>query len=200
VARLVLKLDNVLLREYNIADRPITIGRLPDNTIPLDNLAVSGHHARVVEEQGQFVLYDENSTNGTYVNGQKVARAALVNGDSVHVGRHVLTFVDEEPMEAMQAPAIGLLHVLSGKTDRPDYVLDRDQTVIGKNDSANVKLQRWFAPKVAAIIERRQGKYFLVAEAAPVSVNSELVHQERELTAGDTISVDEVTLAFTFKS
>jgi predicted component of type VI protein secretion system len=199
MARLVLKLDNVVLREYAIEDRPITIGRLPDNTIPLDNLAVSGHHARIVEESGQYVLYDESSTNGTYVNGQKVARATLVNGDSIHVGRHVLTFVDELP-EAQTARAVGVLHVLSGKTDRGDYLLDRDQTVIGKNDSADVKLQRWFAPKVAAIIDRREGKYFLTTGAAPVSVNSELVHEERELAVGDTISVDEVTLAFSLKS
>jgi predicted component of type VI protein secretion system len=199
MARLILKLDNVVLREYSMEEAPITIGRLPDNTIPLDNLAVSGRHARVVEEQGECVLYDENSTNGTYVNGQKVSRAALVNGDCIHVGRHLLTFVDE-PLELKKALVLGLLHVLSGKTDKTDYVLDRDQTVIGRSDHADVKLQRWFAPKVAALIERRQGKFFVEPGAAPVSVNSELLHEGRELMAGDTITVDEVTLAFNLKS
>ena len=199
MARLVLKLDNVVLREYAITSRPVTIGRLIDNTIPLDNLAVSGRHARIVQEQGLFVLYDEESTNGTYVNGQKVSRAALTNGDSINVGRHVLTFVDE-PIEVKKPPAVGTLHVLSGKADRTDYLLDRDATVIGKGEQANVRLQRWFAPKVAATIYRREGKYFIQAGSKTTSVNSEILRGERELTAGDTIAVDAVTLAFNLKS
>ena len=199
MARLVLKLDDVVLREIAIENRPVTIGRLADNTIPLDNLAVSGRHARIVQERGQFVLYDEGSTNGTYVNGQKVSRSALANGDSIHVGRHLLAFVDE-PIEAKKAPAVGTLNVLSGKTDRADYSLDHDVTVIGRGELANVRLKRLFAPKVAATIYRREGKYFLQPGSKASSVNSEIVRGERELTAGDTIAVDAVTLAFNLKS
>lgn len=197
MARLVLKLENAVLRELALSDTPVTIGRLPDNTIHLDNLAVSGHHARVIRENDDFVLYDDNSTNGTYVNGQRASRVVLSNGDTIHIGRHVLTY-----MEDIEAPRseYAVLHVLSGKTDRTEYVLDADQTVIGKSDEATVRLQKWFAPKVAAIIDRRGGKYFIneSASSTPVSVNSELVHEERELQAGDTIAVEDVTLAFQF--
>src|ERR1700693_6048966 len=103
MARLYLKLDNVVLREYAIPDQPVTIGRLPDNTIHVDNLSMSGHHARIVREDGAFVLYDETSTNGTYVNGQKVARTVLASGDTIHVGRHSISFTEDASDAALSA-------------------------------------------------------------------------------------------------
>ena len=219
MARLDLKLENVVLREYEISGAPVTIGRLPDNTIQVDNLSVSGHHARIVAEGTSFVLYDEDSTNGTYVNGQKVSRAALVNGDTIHVGRHILSFSDTPqtaaPLEVVAREAgpppvfggssnkpLGTLMVMSGKTDKQEYKLTSDETVIGRNESAQVRLLRWFAPKIATIIYRRDGKYFIAESATPelVRVNSEVVFGERELAAGDTILVDEISLVFNLQS
>jgi hypothetical protein len=220
MARLYLKLDNVVLREYAISERPVTIGRLPDNTIQLDNLSVSGHHARIVRENGAFVLYDENSTNGTYVNGLKVGRTVLADGDSVHVGRHMIAFTEEaagagaplafastQPTAppVFGAPTktrLGVLTVLSGKTDQPEYVLVNAQTVIGKSEGATIQLMRWFAPKVAAIIYCRDGKYSITESQTQIAVrvNSEVVHDERELAAGDNILVDEISMIFNFQS
>jgi pSer/pThr/pTyr-binding forkhead associated (FHA) protein len=220
MARLDLKLENVVLREYEISGAPVTIGRLPDNTIQVDTLSVSGHHARIVAEGNRFVLYDEDSTNGTYVNGQRVSRAVLVNGDTIHVGRHILSFSDAPqiaapPLEVVTSEAgpppvfggssnkpLGTLMVLSGKTDKQEYKLTSDETVIGRNENAQVRLLRWFAPKIATIIYRRDGKYFIAESATPelVRVNSEVVFGERELAAGDTILVDEISLAFNLQS
>ena len=50
----------------------VTIGRLPDNAVIIDNPAVSGHHARVFFEGARVVLEDLRSTNGTFVNGRPV--------------------------------------------------------------------------------------------------------------------------------
>jgi len=74
--------------------------------------------------------------------------------------------------------------------------------VIGRNEAAQVRLLRWFAPKLATIIYRRDGKYFIAESATPepVRVNSEVVFGERELAAGDTILVDEISLIFNLQS
>lgn len=213
MARLVLKLDHAVLRESSISDAPVTIGRLPDNTIQVDDLSISGHHARIVREQGKYVLYDQNSTNGTYVNGQKVARAVLTDGDTIHVARHTLTFTDNEPETVKPAPglqsaplpstpaapqAVGVITVLDGKTDLREYLLTAEENVIGKSETAAIRLTRWFAPKYVAAIHCRAGKFFISQSQTPIGVrvNSELVHGERELAPGDTILVDEVTLQF----
>jgi len=68
------------------------IGRSADNDIVLDDPAVSSEHAKVKFENGKFVLYDLASTNGTYVNGNKITREELKDGDTVTFARVQMTF------------------------------------------------------------------------------------------------------------
>ena len=67
---------------------PITIGRSPDNDLPVDNLAVSNYHAKVYFEAGRMVIEDLDSLNGTFVNDLRVERATLHDGDNIHIGKH----------------------------------------------------------------------------------------------------------------
>src|SRR5512145_1370918 len=99
MARLVLSLDGQVLAEYNMSKERYTIGRLPDNDIRIDNPAVSGHHALIINILNDSFLEDLNSTNGTYVNGKIVKKHALQHGDVVTVGHHALRFVDGESDE-----------------------------------------------------------------------------------------------------
>ncbi len=227
MARLVLKHDETVVREIPLGNGTLTIGRLPENDVQLEDLAVSGHHAKLVHEGGNYVLYDENSTNGSYVNGEKVQRKVLGNGDAVLIGPHLLTLEDEQPKTAPGATFAGAptmaavanptpvritsrldhrktatITVMSGKTDQNEYVLTEAETVIGRSDTANIRLLRWFAPKIAAYIYLREGLYFLGESqtATPVRVNSEVVHGERKLEPGDTLLVDDVTLQFNLQS
>jgi len=88
MSRLVLKFDGALLKEVPLGTRPVTMGRAPDNDIPIDNLAVSNYHARVYVEAGSLVVEDLNSLNGTYLNDIRVERAMLKDGDSILIGKH----------------------------------------------------------------------------------------------------------------
>ncbi len=224
MARLVLKLDGNVLRDHPLTNAAVTIGRLPDNDIHIDDLSVSGHHAKILLEDGQYVVYDENSTNGTYVNGQKVARAVLAKEDSVLIGRHLLMFEEENAEvvpEKSESKAVAVapqveadpskqaaiprdkkhtvaITVMEGKTDQQAYVLGTRSVMIGKSDAADIKLTRWFAPRIATTIQHRDGKYYIGESQTPtpVRVNSEVVQGERLLEPGDTILVDDVTLMF----
>jgi predicted component of type VI protein secretion system len=86
--RLLLKFDSTILKEIPLGRRPVTIGRAPDNELPIDNLAVSNYHARIYGEAGRLVIEDLNSLNGTFVNDMRVERATLRDGDLVQVGKH----------------------------------------------------------------------------------------------------------------
>lgn len=88
MARLVLKFENVMLKEVPLGTRPVTIGRAPDNDIQIDNLAVSNYHARVYSEAGSLVIEDLNSLNGSYLNDIRVERAMLKDGDTIVIGKH----------------------------------------------------------------------------------------------------------------
>lgn len=65
---------------------PLTLGRATDCTHRLADETVSRHHAAVRWEDGFWVICDLESTNGVYVNGRRVWRAALRSGDHVSLG------------------------------------------------------------------------------------------------------------------
>jgi pSer/pThr/pTyr-binding forkhead associated (FHA) protein len=88
MAKLSLMFENRLVKEVPIGSRPVTIGRSPDNDLPVDNLAVSNHHARVYFEGARLVVEDLDSLNGTFVNDLRVERATLHDGDSIWIGKH----------------------------------------------------------------------------------------------------------------
>ncbi len=70
-----------------------TAGRHPRTDIFLDDVTVSRHHARFTREGDQFLVQDENSLNGTYVNGELVdAPVALRRGDEVQIGKFRMVF------------------------------------------------------------------------------------------------------------
>jgi len=81
-------------RVYELRKDRTTIGRSRDSDIFLDDLAVSRLHLIIMrDEQGRYMLHDENSANGVYVNGQRVMRDQLLeDGDEVQVGQVVLAF------------------------------------------------------------------------------------------------------------
>jgi pSer/pThr/pTyr-binding forkhead associated (FHA) protein len=99
MARLILSLDGEVLAEYNMTKERYTIGRLPDNDVRIDNAAVSGHHALIINILNDSFLEDLNSTNGTYANGKLIKKHALKHGDVVTVGHHHLRFVDSQVEE-----------------------------------------------------------------------------------------------------
>src|SRR5260370_20594641 len=88
MAKLSLMFEKKLVKEVAVGSRPVGIGRGPDTDLPVANLAVSNHHARVFFEAGRLVVEDLNSLNGTFVNDLRVERATLHDGDSIWIGKH----------------------------------------------------------------------------------------------------------------
>lgn len=96
--KLILSMDGLVLKEIALAKERISIGRKQDNDIQIDNLAISGHHAVITCILNDAFLEDQNSTNGTYVNGQPVKKHVLLNNDVIELGKYRLKFlVDSTP-------------------------------------------------------------------------------------------------------
>jgi pSer/pThr/pTyr-binding forkhead associated (FHA) protein len=100
MARLILMFNKQVIKEYPFLKDSITMGRKEDNTIMIDNLAVSGYHARIDKAGDDYILTDLQSTNGTFVNDQKVVSHKLAHGDNISVGKHVILFVGTEQGKA----------------------------------------------------------------------------------------------------
>jgi len=97
MAKLILSMDGLVLKEILLTKERTTIGRKPHNDIQIDNLAVSGEHAVIVTILQDSFLEDLGSTNGTVVNGQPIKKHFLQNNDIVELGKYKLKYVNETP-------------------------------------------------------------------------------------------------------
>src|SRR5882757_10082570 len=95
MAKLILSMDGLVLKEIPLTKERTTIGRKPHNDIQIDNLAVSGEHAVIVTILNDSFLEDLGSTNGTVVNGNAIKKHFLQNNDIVELGKYKLKFVGE---------------------------------------------------------------------------------------------------------
>jgi predicted component of type VI protein secretion system len=110
---LTLRFKDVKIRDYPLAvGQALTIGRKHSNDIVIDNLAVSGSHARIEPVATTFVLRDLDSTNGTFVSGQQITTHNLRHNDVILIGKHELLFDHPESVK-----------VASGARD--DYEVDK---------------------------------------------------------------------------
>lgn len=79
-------------RTFSLAKPVVTLGRLPENDVVVDDPGASRQHARISGANGEYVLVDLGSTNGTLVNDHPVAERALDDGDRITIGETVLEF------------------------------------------------------------------------------------------------------------
>jgi pSer/pThr/pTyr-binding forkhead associated (FHA) protein len=238
MAKLLLKFGGSVLKEIAIDKEVITIGRKPGNNVQIDNLAVSGFHAKIFLEAGQYYIEDLNSTNGTFVARKRVSRCPLRNNDDITVGKHTLVFLSEVPesaespdatvrarnrsldgtvmLKAGQKAALperveskgptaeartGVLTVVAGATDKQVYELKERLTTIGSADSAGIKLKGFFAPAVAALINRVRDEYIIhpPGSGRKPLVNGKPVEGRQVLHDGDVVDVGKVKMQFTLK-
>jgi len=95
MAKLVLSFNGTAVREYELDQEIMTIGRKTDNDIQIDNLAVSGNHAKILTILNDSFIEDLNSTNGTFIDGKKISKHALQNGEVILIGKHELKYINE---------------------------------------------------------------------------------------------------------
>lgn len=111
-------------RRVDVDARPVVVGRAPDADLQLPHASVSRRHCELAREGARFVLRDLGSTNGTLVNEQRVAEAALADGDHVTVGEVILKFIGQASVEARyheEVYALATLDPLSGLCNRRHF-------------------------------------------------------------------------------
>jgi len=77
---------------FHLESERTTIGRSPDCEIFLDDVTVSRKHAVLVEHDSSFIVEDQGSLNGTFLNRSRIESAPLGDGDELQVGKYRLTF------------------------------------------------------------------------------------------------------------
>ncbi len=90
--RITLSLAGNVVRKYPFEKDKVTVGRDAECDIAIDNVAVSRTHATISAAEGEFVLEDLQSGNGTFVNGEKIVTHVLQSGDAFVIGKYTLLF------------------------------------------------------------------------------------------------------------
>ncbi len=232
MAKVLLKYKDKVVSEVNLGKEIVSIGRKPDNTIVIDNQAVSGHHAIIEEEWDQLFVEDLKSLNGTFLNSQRINRAELFNADKILIGVHTLEIVsDKERLGDPKAAAgrgrsmsetmiitpedqkklllaansaipdaLGGFLVIKGASAQKDYLLKQKISTIGKDKDATIRLKGFFAPKQAALVNRRKEGYFITpASTKTIKVNGRAVGERYDLKDGDIVEIRGLKLQFYLK-
>lgn len=191
MAKLIISLDGVTVREVVLDRDHISLGRRPYNHIVLDNLSVSGDHAIFQYEDGAFYVEDLNSTNGTSVNGVKVKRQQLWHGDVIGIAKFRLRFdfpADEERIEPQITGVLNsTIRVISGPSAGRTVKLTKPVTTLGKPGIA-----------VASITRRAENFVLRYIEGSrPLTCNGNvLAGREHILVDGDEIDLAGVQMCF----
>ncbi len=106
MAKLVILNQGMTGRTFDLNVERTTVGRVEDNTFHIADASVSSRHAEILLHGSDILVRDLNSTNGTFINGEKISEAVLRPGQMLRFGQVELKIDDGQPHSApAQAPA-----------------------------------------------------------------------------------------------
>lgn len=204
--KLILTFNDETIGEYPLDRESMVIGRRPTSDIFIDNLAVSGTHARIVTILDDSFVEDLDSTNGVFVNGQRVKKQTLGQGDVITIGKHELRFELDAPVgedaaapQAPESPALksdsttrrpAKLRMLTDEGSGKEMPLTKSITTVGKP-----------GVQVAAISRRPQGDFIVNVETsaeakAPLVNGVPLGQRSMRLEHQDVIEIAGVKMEY----
>ncbi|MBI3172589.1 MAG: DUF3662 domain-containing protein [Chloroflexi bacterium] len=109
------------VKVYPLTASVINIGRRMDNQLVIDDPRISRNHAQLRAINGRFVLFDLNSTGGTFVNGQRTSQSVLYPGDVISLAGVALIFGQDNPPQ--RPDLVDTAPLNPAASDRPTAIL-----------------------------------------------------------------------------
>jgi len=207
--KLVVMAEGEVLSEWFLDDQEALIGRGADCHIVVRDPSVSRHHAKIARIYTGYFVEDLASTNGVTLNGRRVHKHMLKDGDRVQIGTHELRFVAEDtggaaqPDKTMILAPPGRPHSESTVTLRyagRAYVRFLTDPEVGDSQLIDKSLYTIGEPggNLAVISRRGQGHFLLhLGGESMTTLNGEPVHGAGvRLKSGDQIQVGDTRLEF----
>ena len=215
-----------LTKQFELGEERVTIGRTEDNTLVLADSGVSKEHAAIEFENGEYFIVDLGSSNGVFLNKERIEREKLKYWDEVQIHNFVIKFMakpgfgatgddaapadpesdkteffnitDEKQLDKLrQQTKQCFLTFKDSSGAMKKLLLKKPRITIGKAKDADIKITGLFAPAVAATIERQGSSYELVpTKRGKVIFHSRLVSQREKLTDGSKFLVRDMEFEF----
>ena len=133
------------VKVHQLSDSVVNIGRRLENQLVIDDPRVSRNHAQLRAIKGRFVLFDLNSTGGTFVNGQRTSQTVLYPGDVISLAGVALIFGQDNPPPRLDSDTMSG-ETEPGASERPTATIDQN-TVDIKTDSLKFRFREEKPPK-----------------------------------------------------
>ncbi len=159
MAKLILSMDGLVLKEIPLNKERLSIGRKPHNDIQIDNLAISGDHAVVVTILADSFLEDLNSTNGTLVNGQPIKKHFLRNNDIIELGKYKLKYLADLQAGAAASDFERNAAIRSGQLKMPTELQLEPGDTITRSSVGLASVPKPPAPAPGAAIQLLNGPH-----------------------------------------
>jgi hypothetical protein len=111
------------VKVFPLTESVVNIGRRLDNQLVIDDPRISRNHAQLRSIKGRFVIFDLNSTGGTFVNGQRTSQSVMYPGDVISLAGVPLVFGQDNPPPRLDLADTDPLNEASG--ERPTAFLNR---------------------------------------------------------------------------
>jgi pSer/pThr/pTyr-binding forkhead associated (FHA) protein len=125
MAKLVILNQGMTGRTFELNVERTTVGRVEDNTFQIADGSVSSHHAEIVLQGPAILIRDLNSTNGTFINNEKITEKILKPGETLRLGQVELRIDDGKPVLAPPAPPVAPTPAPPKKTAEGTMVIPR---------------------------------------------------------------------------
>jgi pSer/pThr/pTyr-binding forkhead associated (FHA) protein len=226
VFTLTLKKGPRVLETFDFGDQErILIGRNEDCDVQVESTMISRHHCEILLEAGFHRLKDLTSSHGTFVNGRRVIESGLDSGDELTVGEFSLSYtaefpkrprsvespkrkalgatieIDGDQANAPLGPAVAKARgylALQGEERSRNLLLKHATTVFGRVPNADVRVDGWWSPRIAALILRERLSFRILdtsRRGSSVWVNGRPT-RDAELNSGDEIRVHKRVMHF----
>jgi len=108
MVKLIVKAGDEISKSFDLITDKCDIGRDPNSDIVIEDIEISKNHLTITRKGNTYLVEDQNSTNGTFINGKKLKKPTTIkNGDLISLGKNqVLEFVYEKTDEITESPEI----------------------------------------------------------------------------------------------
>lgn len=120
------------VKVHPLTESVVNIGRRLENQLVIDDPRVSRNHAQLRAIKGRFVLFDLNSTGGTFVNGQRTSQTVLYPGDVISLAGVALIFGQDNPPPRTDLAGTSPLNPDPGNSERPTATMEHNTVDLGK--------------------------------------------------------------------
>ncbi|MBY0239670.1 MAG: FHA domain-containing protein [Burkholderiaceae bacterium] len=200
MGKIIIARDGIVEQEIALSKERMTVGRRSHNDIVLSHPAVSGEHAVITTILDDSFLEDLRSTNGTFVNGQRIGKHFLRHGDAIKLATYRIAYLADGVRPQGAAPADTTVPLPPAAVTAPGRVEVLNGANAGKQLALTKPLTTLGRPVLQVVVISRGVDAYAIAQVegdAPTLVNGALLgKQPMRLKNGDIIDLSGTQMAF----